>query len=204
MLRKQISIAIVLAIIVLAIIAVVSRTNTQIQIHQLDLKTKQQEIQTVESQLEANQTKLEKAQGDQKKLKEVEEQNKKLQDEIKALQARKAEKARIALLEADNPVQATEQAPVAISGDCASWMSEAGITHALARDLIQRESGCNHLAVNPSSGACGIPQALPCSKLPQGLNTPPVEQLKWMQNYVMARYGSWESAIAFHDSNNWY
>lgn len=104
---------------------------------------------------------------------------------------------------------ATQQPSTPIYGDCASWMDKAGITHVLARELIQRESGCNPLAVNPSSGACGIPQSLPCSKMgavnQDGTSAvDPVSQLIWMQNYVMARYGSWDGAIAWHDANNWY
>ena len=34
--------------------------------------------------------------------------------------------------------------------------------------------------------------------------TDAVCQLRWMQSYVMGRYGSWEAARAHHDANNWY
>lgn len=90
----------------------------------------------------------------------------------------------------------------AASGTCQDWMNQAGITdQGNAYILIMRESGCNPNAVNRSSGACGIPQALPCSKLG---TSDPVEQLRWMQGYVVARYGSWANAVAFHNSHNWY
>lgn len=76
-------------------------------------------------------------------------------------------------------------------------MTQAGIPHTEAADkLILNESGCNPRAYNKSSGACGIPQALPCSKLPQGIDTPPVDQLKWMDKYVKGRYGSWHGALS--------
>ena len=102
-----------------------------------------------------------------------------------------------------------------VTGTCEDWMSQAGVTHPIATDLITRESGCNPCAYNPGQSdcnykgnmACGIPQALPCSKLRDVAGcamTDAVCQLKWMQNYVMARYGSWESALAFHNANNWY
>lgn len=92
--------------------------------------------------------------------------------------------------------------PVAPTGTCAEWMQAAGVTDMVnAAELIRRESGCNPNAVNPSSGACGIPQALPCSKLG---TSDPVQQIKWMQDYVIRRYGSWAGAVQFHDKMNWY
>lgn len=72
-----------------------------------------------------------------------------------------------------------------------------------AIQLINRESGCNPYAVNPSSGACGIAQELPCGKSGCQLGES-VCQIAWMQSYVKARYGSWANAVAFHDRNNWY
>ena len=101
------------------------------------------------------------------------------------------------------------------SGNCSSWLAQAGITHPIAVDLIGRESGCNPCAYYPSSSdcnyqgnaACGIPQALPCSKLRDVAGcamTDAVCQLRWMQSYVMGRYGSWEAARAHHNANNWY
>jgi len=70
-----------------------------------------------------------------------------------------------------------------------------------AAELIRRESGCNPNAVNKSSGACGIPQALPCSKLG---TSDPVQQIKWMQDYTIRRYGSWANAVQFHNKMGWY
>lgn len=67
--------------------------------------------------------------------------------------------------------------------------------------LIMRESKYNPNAVNRSSGACGIPQALPCSKL----TDKSVEgQIAWMLNYVSSRYGTPSKAVAFHNYNHWY
>lgn len=67
--------------------------------------------------------------------------------------------------------------------------------------LIIRESGYNPNAVNKSSGACGLPQALPCSKIADKS----VEgQINWMINYVKSRYGTPSNALSFHNSHNWY
>ena len=94
-------------------------------------------------------------------------------------------------------------APV-ITGNCQDWMKKAGITDiSTAHILIMKESGCRPDAVNPSSGACGIGQQLPCGKWPHQWNDP-VGAMIDMQNYVFARYGSWVNALNFHYANNWY
>lgn len=83
---------------------------------------------------------------------------------------------------------------------CKQWASEAGIPFdSYAIELIDRESDCNPRALNPSSGACGIPQNI------NGCSTyDPVAQLRWMRSYVQGRYGSWASAVAFHNANGYY
>jgi uncharacterized protein YabE (DUF348 family) len=94
---------------------------------------------------------------------------------------------------------------VNVGGNCGEWLAQAGITDPDAIWLIGKESGCNPGAVNRSSGACGIPQALPCSKLKCPLDASgAVCQLNWMENYVAGRYGSWANARAFHASRGWY
>lgn len=119
------------------------------------------------------------------------------------MQAKAEAKRQAEIAAANAPTPSFPPAPVAhASGSCGEWMVAAGITDmANATTLINRESGCNPNAVNKSSGACGIPQALPCSKL--GTNDP-VEQLKWMQNYVNNRYGSWANAVSHSNSKGWY
>lgn len=76
-------------------------------------------------------------------------------------------------------------------------------------DLVMRESGWDPSAVNPSSGAAGLAQALPPSKYPPGAwpytgKSSAVKQLQWMVNYISGRYGNPAGAIAFHNANNWY
>lgn len=90
------------------------------------------------------------------------------------------------------------------SGNCDSWIAEAGISDiANAKELLRRESNCNPNAVNPSSGACGLAQELPCGKSGCQLGDGGC-QMKWMKSYVDRRYGSFAAAIEFHNSNNWY
>lgn len=67
--------------------------------------------------------------------------------------------------------------------------------------LWMRESGWNPRALNRSSGACGIPQALPCSKIPdQSI----VGQIKWGLDYIQRRYGSPSGAMQHWQQKHWY
>ena len=72
-----------------------------------------------------------------------------------------------------------------------------------AAELIWRESSFNKRATNPSSGACGYPQSLPCSKMKCSLEDEDC-QLDWMSDYVLKRYGNAEKALYFHDIKGWY
>lgn len=93
---------------------------------------------------------------------------------------------------------------VAVSGNCSDWLAQAGVSDIQnAMELIRRESGCNPNAVNPSSGACGVAQELPCGKSGCSLGDGAC-QVRWMNSYVANRYGSWANAVAFHNSRNWY
>lgn len=102
------------------------------------------------------------------------------------------------------PTVATSPRGVAVSGSCSDWIAQAGISDvANANELIRRESGCNPNAVNRSSGACGVAQELPCGKSGCSMGDGAC-QVRWMNGYVIARYGSWANAVGFHNANNWY
>lgn len=64
------------------------------------------------------------------------------------------------------------------------------------KKLWGNESGWNTDALNPSSGACGIPQAWPCSKIGDNWRDPKT-QLTWGANYIADRYGSPSKALSF-------
>lgn len=73
--------------------------------------------------------------------------------------------------------------------------------------LVMSESGWDYKATNPSSGAYGIPQALPGSKMASAgsdWRTSGDTQLRWMMDYVQGRYGDPNKAWAFHQKHNWY
>ncbi len=52
-------------------------------------------------------------------------------------------------------------------------------------------------------GACGLVQALPCSKVP-GNGYDPVDNLRWATGYATGRYGSWSGAYNFWINNHWW
>jgi len=69
--------------------------------------------------------------------------------------------------------------------------------------IYYRESKNNPSSVNQSSGACGLGQALPCSKMPCSLSDYACQD-KFFTGYMQNRYGTWEKAKAFWLSNNWW
>ncbi|MFB7172871.1 transglycosylase SLT domain-containing protein [Streptomyces sp. NPDC056254] len=74
-------------------------------------------------------------------------------------------------------------------------------------NIINQESTWNYLAVNKSSGAYGLVQALPGSKMASAgadWRTNPATQIKWGLNYMEDRYGSPCAAWTFHQANGWY
>ena len=73
--------------------------------------------------------------------------------------------------------------------------------------LWNHESGWRTTAGNPYSGAYGIPQALPGSKMSKygsDWRTNPITQVKWGLGYVKGRYGSACGAWEFFRLHNWY
>ena len=89
-------------------------------------------------------------------------------------------------------------------GTCGDWMAAAGISDtSSAGALIARESGCNPYSVNRSSGACGVGQALPCSKTGCSMGDGACQMI-WMNQYVIDRYGSWSAALGHSYANGWY
>ena len=73
--------------------------------------------------------------------------------------------------------------------------------------LWNRESGWNVYAMNSSSGAYGIPQALPGSKMATAgadWATNPATQVAWGLSYIEGRYATPCGAWAHSENNGWY
>jgi hypothetical protein len=74
-------------------------------------------------------------------------------------------------------------------------------------NIIIRESMWKIDATNPSSGAYGIPQALPGSKMASAgsdWRTNPATQITWALGYIKDRYGSPCEAWSFKRAKGWY
>jgi membrane protein involved in colicin uptake len=74
-------------------------------------------------------------------------------------------------------------------------------------NIVDHESGWNYHAVNASSGAYGLFQALPAGKYASAgadWQTNPATQIKWGLNYMNTSYGSPCKAWSFWQANHWY
>jgi hypothetical protein len=75
------------------------------------------------------------------------------------------------------------------------------------QSLWEHESGWNVTAENPTSGAYGIPQALPGSQMSSAgsdWQSNAATQIRWGLTYIQSRYGSPCGAWAHEESANWY
>ncbi|MEU6353987.1 lytic transglycosylase domain-containing protein [Streptomyces sp. NPDC047072] len=74
-------------------------------------------------------------------------------------------------------------------------------------NIVDHESTWNYRAQNPSSGAYGLVQALPGSKMSSAgadWQTNPATQIKWGLNYMNVRYGSPCDAWTYWQANGSY
>ncbi len=96
------------------------------------------------------------------------------------------------------------------AGSHEDWMARAGISagdYGYVNYIIERESHWNPLSRNSYSGATGLCQALPGSKMASAGSdwaTNPITQLRWCNGYAVGRYGSWAKAYQFWTANHWW
>lgn len=105
-------------------------------------------------------------------------------------------------------VKASEPAPVACGGSpremgqcMAAKRGWTGKQWTALDTLVGNESHWNPNARNKKSGACGIPQAHPCSKLKDRSVS---GQITWMLNYIAGRYKTPIGAMAHSRRYGWY
>ncbi|NGN64729.1 LysM peptidoglycan-binding domain-containing protein [Streptomyces sp. A7024] len=124
-----------------------------------------------------------------------------------------------------NPVQQASDSSGSDSGSGGSGSgsgsiptTEAGIKAAAQKmmpadqftcfsNIVERESSWNYKATNPTSGAYGLVQALPGSKMASAgddWRTNPITQIKWGLTYMNERYDSPCGAWEFWQANQWY
>ena len=205
--RRLILVPILLAFIALGVHSVQQQRqlndtfNIQLDQKEIRIKTLQQKMLELDQQLDEQKGSSEQ---DKQKIEQLEKEKQQLERDLQAKLERKRQEAIAHAKLQEATVRATGTAVASASGNCATWIQQAGIADtANAIELIRRESNCNPNAVNRSSGACGVAQELPCGKSGCSLGDGAC-QVKWMSSYVHSRYGSWAAAVAWHDRNNWY
>ncbi|MEU5127085.1 transglycosylase SLT domain-containing protein [Streptomyces mobaraensis] len=94
---------------------------------------------------------------------------------------------------ASGPAQAATAAPKAAAQETARQMIKDEGQFQCFSNIVEHESGWNPTATNASSGAYGLVQALPASKMASAgadWQTNPATQIKWGLDYMKERYGS--------------
>lgn len=146
-------------------------------------------------------------------------EQKRLEEEAAAKKASEEEAARIEeeerlLAESESFEESSESSEEAHvsppsytgGGSKEEWLTAAGIDPSdwtYVDFIVSKESGWNPNAVNPSSGASGLVQALPCGKVP-GSCFDPIDNLRWANSYASDRYSGWKGAYEFWINNYWW
>ncbi|WP_329185960.1 MULTISPECIES: transglycosylase SLT domain-containing protein [Streptomycetaceae] len=123
----------------------------------------------------------------------------KAEAERKAKEASRAAERAALVVKASYTVAEVQAMAQGIIGDASQYQCFSNI--------VTRESGWNYTATNASSGAYGLVQALPGSKMASAgadWRTNPGTQIKWGLNYMNVRYGSPCGAWSFWQANHWY
>jgi hypothetical protein len=123
--------------------------------------------------------------------------------EFDRVQQEQADAAAAALAQANTPAGAKAYA----QDYAASQFGWGADQFSCLVNLWGKESGWNYQAMNASSGATGIPQALPGSKMATAgadWQTSAATQIRWGLDYISRGYGTPCSAWSHSQSVNWY
>lgn len=151
----------------------------------LEKQYRQTQVQLQEKAKSLEKTTSDKAQL-QEQIKQLEQQKQDLQNQLQAKLDAKRQFTAVA-------------SPPTVSGDKTAWLIAAGIPESdwgYVDYIISHESGWRPDATNASSGAHGLPQALPYSKTGCGW-VDAVCQLQWADRYARGRYGGWAQAYNY-------
>ncbi len=105
------------------------------------------------------------------------------------------------------PAQAATTASAADAKAIAHRLIPDAAQYNAFNNIVEHESGWDVDATNASSGAYGLVQALPGSKMASAgsdWKTSATTQIKWGLDYMNDRYGSPVAAWNFWQANNWY
>jgi len=129
------------------------------------------------------------------------------QAEQAAREKQEAEEAAVAAAEAQAAANTVEGAKSTARDLMASTYGWGDDQFACLDSLWTKESGWNYQASNPSSGAYGIPQSLPGSKMStvaDDWETNATTQITWGLDYISRAYGVPCSAWGHSQAMNWY
>lgn len=105
-----------------------------------------------------------------------------------------------------HPARSTRGTPALTPQRYAALRVDGGQWPCLAK-LWQPEGGWHHAAHNPTSGAYGIPQALPVHKMASAgsdWRTNPFTQVRWGIAYIRDRYETPRAALRHIDGRGWH
>ena len=125
-------------------------------------------------------------------------------DQAAAAAAAAAEAAAAEALAAGNTVAGAKATAQALGASKYGWGDDQ---FSCLVSLWQKESGWNYQAENASSGAAGIPQVLPGSKMASAgsdWETNAATQVSWGLDYIKRGYGTPCAAWSHSQSVNWY
>lgn len=91
--------------------------------------------------------------------------------------------------------------PVELGQQLAAQRGWIGSQWTALYQLWEHESGWNPGSTDFATGACGIPQAYPCSKIPDHSTA---GQISWGLSYIAGKYGNPANAYAYWQSHNSY
>ncbi|MFF2633002.1 phospholipase [Microbacterium sp. NPDC058021] len=121
-----------------------------------------------------------------------------------AAAAAAAAEAEAAAIAAGNTVEGAKATAAHLAATQYGWGSD----QFRCLDLLwQKESDWNYQAVNPSSGATGIPQSLPGHKMAAAgpdWQTNATTQIRWGLDYISRAYGTPCAAWAHSQATDWY
>ncbi|MHA6758978.1 aggregation-promoting factor C-terminal-like domain-containing protein [Streptacidiphilus sp. PAMC 29251] len=120
-----------------------------------------------------------------------------------------AQKAAAARAAADQQAASRSETRSTLSGSPQAIAAQIVPADQLASfsEIISHESGWDVHATNASSGAYGLAQALPGSKMASAgsdWQDSAATQIRWALGYMNDRYGSPNAAWQFWQANNWY
>lgn len=184
-------------------------TRQKIQIDRLELKSKSTELKTLQLKYDKLNTDLDSAlksdQNNATKIQEIEKEKDDLEKQKHQLEQE------VSVKKQQSEIDATQIAYAAAlpTGSHTDWMAAAGIPasdYGYVDFIVSHESGWGTTSMNSSSGAYGLCQSLPASKMASAgadYMSNPITQLRWCNSYA-TKYGGWAGSYAFWAASFWW